>query len=367
VITYAGSAHFQDLQQEAAQVQGLLAAVRYCLEIKGSTVKVRACTDERDYGAEVQQTFARFTGGNLRDYRVTFSGAPEANAVEGLILDRVALLYSEIFAQLAAFCARRRDYLDPALAQFDREVQFYLAYGAYTASLRRQGLPLCYPAITEADGAVDCQDAYDIALAYKLAVRGGSVVCNDFALTGPERLLVVTGPNQGGKTTFARSFGQLHYLASLGIPVAARAAQLLLCDRVLTHFEMEENTGDLRSKLEDDLVRLQQILAQATPRSILILNEVFSSTTLQDALDLGRRLMAKLSALDVRGVYVTFVEELAGFDAKTVSMVSTVAPENPTQRIFRIVRRPPDGLAYAHSLAEKHGLTYARIKERIGT
>jgi hypothetical protein len=366
VTAFARSAPFLALVQETTAVQTALAGVQYCLEIKGSTVKVRAWMGEDDFGAEVQEAFARFAGVTARDYRATFSGAPEVNAVEGLILDRVALLYPGVFDQLAVFCARHRNFQNATLVQFDREVQFYLAYGAYVAQFRRQGLPLCYPEVSATAKAGYNRDGYDFALACKLGRRGESLVCNDFALQDPERILVVTGPNQGGKTTFARTLGQLHYLAALGLPVAGRAARLCLCDRIFTHFEVEENTADLRSKLEDDLLRLQRILAEATPYSLVILNEVFSSTTLQDAVALGHALMARLSALDARVVYVTFVDELATFDAKTVSMVSTVAPDNPTVRTYKIVRKPPDGLAYAHALAQKHSLTYAQIKERVG-
>jgi hypothetical protein len=75
--------------------------------------------------------------------------------------------------------------------------------------------------------------------------------------------------------------------------------------------------------------------------------------------------MAKLSALDAICVYVTFLDELAGFDAKTVSMVSMVGADDSALRTYKLIRKEADGLAYAHSLALKHRLTYAGIKERI--
>ena len=362
---YSGSEPFRALLAELQQVEAGLAAVHYNLLIRGSCVTVSRYGSETDYSAEVEETFRKFQQGAVADYLMAFQDRLQMSQLEADILDRVARLFPEAFQALDAFCVMGEAFVDPAIAGFDREIQFYLGYLDLMAPLKDAGLPFCYPEIATEDKEIRSSGGFDLVLARQLVQKGAPVVCNDFHLRGKERILVVTGPNQGGKTTFARAFGQLHHVASLGLPVPGRAARLLLFDQLHTHFEQEENLENLRGRLHDDLVRVHRILAGATPATLVILNEIFASTTVKDAEYLSRKIMGEILDKDLLAVWVTFIDELAALNEQTVSMVSTVVPDHPEVRTFTLVRKPADGMAYAMSIVEKHRLTLACIKERI--
>ena len=361
---YAESNDFTSLVSETKKVRADLSTAKYCLLIRGNQFSVRKYEGEAEYSAEVEKTFEKFKQGAVKDYRIEIPEYLDVNHLEEAALEFVARLYPEVFQGLDNFCAKYANFLDKTIADFDREIQFYVASLDLAAQLRATGLHFCYPKVSDKSKEVNSQEGFDLALAIKLMREKSSVVTNDFFLKGDERIFVVNGPNQGGKTTFARAFGQMHYLASLGCPVPGREAQLYLFDRIFTHFEREENISDLRSKLEDDLVRIHSILDKCTPNTIIIVNELFSSSALPDAVFLGKKVLERIIRLDSLCVYVTFLDELSTLE-KTVSALSTVRPDNPEVCTFKIVRRPADGLAYAQAIANKYQLSYQRIKERI--
>ena len=363
--SYVASARFTGLAGDTRNRKEALGQIRYCTRIRGDRVEVSRYTGEADYSAAVLSTFERFKQGAVKDYLIRYRTQPGMNHVAAQILELVARLFPEQFSALEEYSRQHATFADEGIGRASQELQFYLAYLDYIGPLRAARLSFCYPEVSASSKEIRAADTFDLALAYKLVLRRTPVVTNDVRLDGPERIAVVTGPNQGGKTTLARTFGQLHHLAAVGCPVPGSAARLFLPDRIFTHFEREEDLAAMSGKLEDDLIRIGNILRAATPASIVILNEIFTSTTVHDARFLGTKLLTKVMQLDALCVYVTFIDELASLGEQVVSMMSTIVPSNPAERTYKVVRKPADGLAYAMAIAEKYDLTYQRLHDRL--
>ena len=145
----------------------------------------------------------------------------------------MARLYPDVFGRLADFCARYRDYLDPVIGRFDREIQFYLGYLELIERLRAAGLQFCYPRVSAKSKQVFAEDSFDIALASKLREpeHGGL----------QQLRLTRSGSSWSAARTRAarqpsRVFGQLHHLSGLGLPVPG-AAHSVPARPLFTHFE----------------------------------------------------------------------------------------------------------------------------------
>jgi hypothetical protein len=379
-----GSSKFIEFKNKTVNLFESLKKISYCVFISETKVSVRCC-EEDDYAVEVAKNLY-LSDVPLGDDNIVDNQTFDLNHVEAQILEGVAKLYPEPFAQLDTYCkqymrpleadeaaypsdslrATRYPFMDHNILIWERELQFYLAYLEYIAPLKHLGLAFSIPDMAINKKQVRAEQTFDLALATRLLEEAGQkLVVNDLSLANDEQILVITGPNQGGKTTFARTFGQLHHLAGLGCPVPGLNTQLCFCDAIYTHFSYREDIRAGHGKLEEDLIRIHENLKAATASSIFIMNELFDSTTYDDALYLSEQIIRKLLANKIVTVWVTFIDALTLISPQIVSLMSMVNTDDLTHRTFEICRKPADGLAYALSLAEKYGLTYTLLMEKI--
>ena len=361
---YRTSDAFTSLDADAARVLEALDHVRYRLRIGENRVTVSPADAAPDFGEAVARTFAPFGQSEAPPLRVDVFETVDMSSIEAEILARVARLHPEAFRALDAFAIRHATFVDPLVEQLVAEAAIYLGWLDLVGRLKAAGRTVCYPVVTSDSADMSVSGVYDLVLA--LDSPEGSIVLNDVDATAAEWLLVLTGANQGGKTTLARAIGQVHHLASIGCPVPAATAVVPLVDLLRTHFDRGEDPSDGTGRLEADLLRLRDVLAGLTPNSLVILNETFASTTTDDALELNRAVLDGVRSAGARCVAVTFLGELASFDEGTVSLTLPSSPDAPTRPSYRAVRRPADDAARANSIADAYALGYAAVRERLG-
>lgn len=370
LYAHAGDRSFRSFADATDALAAKLRGIRYALCHSETRVQVW-----RDGATEEA---AHAGGGDLvESIRRTFSQiAPmppcasialftqlEMGALELQILSHLRRMHPDAFTALAAWDKTSMAFPHPGPVQFDRELQFYLAWLRMTDTLAQADCPCTLPVVTE-DATLRLQGMYDLALALK---NRRQVVPNDCLPAAGERILVLTGPNQGGKSTYARALGQIAWLAALGVPVPAREAVMGRCDAILTHFATAEDPDGGSGRLQDELLRVRAMLEAASDRSLVLFNELFATTATQDAIDLGHRVLEQVRATGSRCLYVTHLAELADPETGVVSLVAEIQPGTAATRTFRIRRRPADGMAYAESLATRFGLDGDQVRRRMAT
>lgn len=356
----------KQLQTEIAALIQKMQELHYSLTINGTKITVSQKIDQgMPVNALLKQSFAPLLNSQSVVQNDLIKPIPKESGINNLqvlILHSLAQVYPAEFHELSRFYQKYFEFADPVIERVAQEFNFYTAVIKYQQQIKQTyQVDFCYPQPVATKAANTVTTSFDLAL---VTTAPSKIITNDFALRFEENFLIVSGPNQGGKTTFARMVGEDYYLFKLGMPIPGEKAVLSIKSQILTHFERQEKASLLTGLLAADIERIYQIVTASDQQTLVIFNELFSSTAVVDAEQMGTTVLQRLIKKGVTGVYVTFLAKLSSLP-RTVSMQSQVSIQT-TKRTFKIIRGQPNNQADAISLLKRYQLTAEKIK-RGGT
>ena len=250
--------------------------------------------------------------------------------------------------------AQSTDHILSFLTMLRTELAFYIGCLNLHGQLSQQGEPVCFP-LPAAPGERrhTCTGLYDVCLSL---IVGQRVVGNE--LTADNHILaIITGANQGGKSTFLRSIGLAQLMMQCGMFVPAQSFCANACDALLTHYRREEDATMNSGKLDEELSRMSDIVDHITPNALLLFNESFAATNEREGSEIARQIVSALVEKRIKVFFVTHLYTLArGFHDKDMADAIFLVAERRAdgERTFRIVEGEPSQTSYGEDL-------YARI------
>jgi len=254
---------------------------------------------------------------------------------------------------LAANAARQSvDHILSFFSLLRAELGLYVATLNLYAQLTGTGQPTCMPDPSAAGFAkLQASGLYDPCLALKIqGVVGNDLNAND------KTLIIVTGANQGGKSTFLRGVGVAQLMMQSGMFVAAQSFAADIRTGVFTHFKREEDVTLEAGKFDEELRRMSQIADQLTPGSTLLFNESFAATNEQEGSEIARQIIRALQEAGIKIFFVTHMYDLAGglYAERAETAAFLRAPrQDEGQRTFRLVEGEPLTTSYGEDLYER--------------
>lgn len=266
------------------------------------------------------------------------------------------------------------------LVYLKRDLTFYLGAIRLIKSIGDCGLPMCRPQIHPKEERIfTVKDCFNVNLPTALLKNHepdeikNAVVGNDISFNEEGRIMILTGPNRGGKTTYTQCIGLAFILAQAGLYIPGTEAKISPVDTIFTHFPVEEKIDRGTGRLGDEAKRFNYIFTNVTPYSLVLLNESLSSTNAGESLYLAEDIVKVLKLVGLRAVFATHLHELASNlddlnamegDAKVISMVSMVnegSDKNNVQRTYKVIKSPPMGHSYALQIAKNYGISYDQL------
>ncbi len=222
------------------------------------------------------------------------------------------------------------DHILSFFAMLRTELAFYMGCLNLHEQLSKLGAPITFPQpVASGERKHAVQGLYDVCLAFTMKRRG---VGNAMQAEGKD-LVIITGANQGGKSTFLRSIGLAQMMMQCGLFVPAESFFANVCTRLFTHFKRKEDATMKSGKLDEELSRMSEIVSQITPHSLVLFNESFAATNEREGSEIARQIV---SALVEKQIKVFFVTHLSAF-------ARGVYEQGLENALFLRAERQPDG------------------------
>lgn len=204
--------------------------------------------------------------------------------------------------------AQSADHVDSFFRMLQTELAFYIGCLNLYEKLKEMGCQVAFPSpapMTERKHSF--RGLYDICLALTMKQK---VVGNDVRGDGKE-LVIITGANQGGKSTFLRSIGLAQLMMECGMFVPADEFSANVCVHLFTHFKRKEDASMKSGKLDEELSRMSDIVDHLIPHSIVLFNESFASTNEREGSEIGRQITSAFLERHIKVFFVTHFYEFA--------------------------------------------------------
>ncbi|MDY3791704.1 MAG: hypothetical protein SOZ56_04400 [Oscillospiraceae bacterium] len=312
------------------------------------------------------------------------SGLPNE---DGYLSEADKALFEALEKLTSAYMRR----LESALKAYDRlsfsrlsmltdQLDIFDGMARIAQSCEARDIKMCRPEFTDKPRTAEITNLFDPCFYFKAAAANSEakgddlVVRNSLTMDDSGRFFILTGANNGGKTTFLRGAGLCFLMAQTGFYVPAEGCKLCPCDFIFTHFPKEEETGINASRFTTEIKDLKTISDLITENSLLLMNESIQSTTPKECAEIAAEITRIFCIIGVRGIYATHITDLAyrcddiaaDPDCRSipVSIVAGVDKESG-KRLYRIERGEPLKQSYAKDIFDSFGINAENIRKRV--
>lgn len=246
--------------------------------------------------------------------------------------------------------AQSTDHILSFFSMLRTELAFYIGCLNLHGQLAKLGEPVSFPLPMAPDERRHSfNELYDVSLALSMKRK---IVGND-VVADYKNLVIITGANQGGKSTFLRSIGLAQLMMQCGMFAPAEFFRANVCGTLFTHYKREEDVTMNSGKLDEELSRMSEIVDHITPHSMVLFNESFAATNDREGSEIARQIICSLVERDIKVFFVTHLYEFAHrFHRQKGETATFLRAERQTdgKRTFKLIKGEPLQTSYGEDL-----------------